>query len=153
MKKLLLIAAIVIACVAGFVLCGCSTAAAPIETGQGTEATSSNAGDAILARAFSERASNLEVEGQGTVSRMLTDDTDGDRHQRFIVTLASGQTLLIAHNIDIAPRVSSLQVGDAVSFKGEYEWNAEGGVIHWTHHDPAGSHASGWINHNGQAYQ
>ncbi|MHB0981323.1 MAG: DUF3465 domain-containing protein [Thermoleophilia bacterium] len=87
------------------------------------------------------------------LSKLLTDDTDGARHQRFVVRLDSGQTLLVTHNIDIAPRVSALRVGDTVSFKGEYEWNAQGGLVHWTHHDPSGSHATGWIRHEGRTYQ
>jgi Protein of unknown function (DUF3465) len=109
--------------------------------------------DEVLARAFKQRASNIQVEGQGVVRRVLSDDDDGSRHQRFIVALASGQTLLIAHNIDLAPRVVGLRKGDAVSFSGEYEWNAEGGVIHWTHRDPSKRHAAGWIKHNGKVYQ
>ena len=51
---------------------------------------------------------DLEVEGRGHVVRVLADDRQGARHQRFIVRLASGQTLLIAHNIDVAPRVQGL---------------------------------------------
>lgn len=110
-------------------------------------------GDAALARAFDERAVDLPVAGRGTVVRLLADDVEGGRHQRFIVQLASGQTLLVAHNIDVAPRVEGLRVGDPVTFRGVYEWNAEGGVVHWTHHDPVGSHAPGWILHEGQRYQ
>ena len=75
------------------------------------------------------------------------------RHQRFIVQLPSGQTLLIAHNTDIAQRINALRVGDTVAFSGEYEANAQGGVVHWTHHDPGGRHAPGWLQHNGQTYQ
>jgi len=84
---------------------------------------------------------------------MLADDLVGSRHQRFVVRLASGQTLLIAHNIDIAPRVAGLQNGDRVGFYGEYVWNEEGGMVHWTHHDPEGRHEAGWLKHNGQIYQ
>ncbi|MGB7921729.1 MAG: DUF3465 domain-containing protein [Pyrinomonadaceae bacterium] len=109
--------------------------------------------DELLARAFKQRTSNLQVEGQGVVRRVLSDDNDGSRHQRFIVALASGQTLLIAHNIDLAPRVDGLRKGDVVSFSGEYEWNAEGGVIHWTHRDPSKRHQAGWLKHNGKVYQ
>ena len=94
-----------------------------------------------------------QARGNGTVSRILSDDNDGSRHQRFIVRLASGRTLLIAHNIDLAPRVQSLQVGDSISFNGQYEWNERGGVIHWTHHDPQGRHVGGWLEHNGSRYE
>ena len=110
-------------------------------------------GDAVLALAFERHAQDLQVEGQGTVERTLADDTEGGRHQRFVVRLASGQTLLVVHNIDVAPRVEGLDEGDSVAFRGVYEWNAEGGVIHWTHQDPEGEHAPGWIRHEGKTYQ
>lgn len=114
---------------------------------------SSSDGDAALARAFEQRTSNIQVEGQGVVLRVLPDDNDGSRHQRFIVALGSGQTLLISHNIDLAPRVVGLRKGDVVSFSGEYEWSAKGGVIHWTHRDPGRRHPAGWIKHNNELYQ
>lgn len=110
-------------------------------------------GDAILAAAFRDRVRDLQVQGSGIVVKLLADDTDGDRHQRFLIRLESGQTLLVAHNIDVAPRVEGLAVGDAVAFGGVYEWNAEGGTIHWTHRDPDGRHAAGWLRHDGKTYQ
>ncbi len=94
-----------------------------------------------------------QVSGSGMVVRILADDNDGDRHQRFILELSSGRTLLVAHNIDLAPRISSLETGDTVSFYGEYEPSAQGGVIHWTHHDPQGRHVAGWLQHDGRRYQ
>ncbi len=109
--------------------------------------------DSPIGRAFNTRTSDVQVEGEGVVTRMLADDLVGSRHQRFVVRLASGQTLLIAHNIDIAPRVAGLQKGDRVRFYGEYVWNEEGGMVHWTHHDPEGRHDAGWLKHNGRIYQ
>jgi hypothetical protein len=109
--------------------------------------------DSEIGRAFKDGTSNVQVEGEGVVTRLLADDLDGSRHQRFIVTLPSDQTLLIAHNIDLAPRIEGLQTGDSVSFYGEYEWNEKGGAIHWTHHDPQGRHVAGWLKHNGRTYQ
>ena len=109
--------------------------------------------DTSVAQASETWRSGQQVRGQGTVSRILSDDTDGSRHQRFILRLSSGRTLLIAHNIDLAPRINSLRTGDTVSFYGEYEWNDRGGVLHWTHHDPQGRHAAGWLEHKGQRYQ
>lgn len=113
----------------------------------------SAAGTGSLESAYRNRQSNLQVTGSGTVSRLLSDDNDGSRHQRFILELPSGQTLLIAHNIDLAERVDALEVGDTVEFYGEYEWNDRGGVIHWTHHDPAGRHVAGWLEHEGRRYR
>ena len=110
-------------------------------------------GAAALARAFDAHSSDLEVEGQGTVVRILADDDEGARHQRFILRLDSGQTLLVAHNIDVAPRVEGLAVGDVVAFRGVYEWNAEGGTLHWTHRDPGGTHTAGWLRHDGRLYE
>jgi len=64
-----------------------------------------------------------------------------------------GRTLLVAHNIDLAPRVP-LHAGDAVSLRGEYEWNPEGGVIHETHHaTSAGGAPGGWVRFAGTTYQ
>jgi len=97
--------------------------------------------------------SGQQVRGSGTVIGILSDDNDGSRHQRFILRLSSGQTLLIAHNIDLAPRISSLRTGDTVAFHGEYETNPQGGVIHWTHNDPRGRHVAGWLEHKGRRYQ
>ena len=109
--------------------------------------------DSPIGRAFASGTSNVQVQGEGKVIRVLADDLDGSRHQRFIVQLASGQTLLITHNIDIAPRIDGLKAGDRVSFNGEYVWNDEGGVIHWTHHDPQGRHVAGWVIHDGKTYK
>jgi hypothetical protein len=103
--------------------------------------------------AFDKQQSDVQVRASAVVTKVLSDDNDGSRHQRFIVELVTGQLLLISHNIDLAPRVDSLAEGDRVEFYGEYEWNNKGGVVHWTHHDPAGRHVGGWIKHNGKTYQ
>ena len=118
-----------------------------------TDQRTSPAVDDPIARAFASGTSDVQVEGEGKVIRVLADDLDGSRHQRFIVELASGQTLLITHNIDIAPRIDGLAVGDSVRFNGEYVWNDKGGVIHWTHHDPQGRHVAGWVIHDGKTYK
>jgi hypothetical protein len=106
--------------------------------------TSASSADQVSA-AFENRQSNVQVQGSGAVTRMLPDDNDGSRHQRFIIQLRSGQTVLVAHNIDLAERVAPLEVGDRVEFCGEYEWNEKGGVLHWTHRDPQHRHVDGWI--------
>jgi hypothetical protein len=107
----------------------------------------------VFQNAFTNHISNIQVKGQGIVVKILADDFDGSRHQRFIIKLSSGQTLSIAHNIDLAPRINALQTGDSIQFFGEYEWNSQGGVIHWTHRDRHGNHVAGWIEHQGKRYQ
>ncbi|EGQ9579618.1 DUF3465 domain-containing protein [Vibrio cholerae] len=111
------------------------------------------ANDAVLQQAYQSQQSDLQVQGFGQVAKVLPDDNDGSRHQKFILKLNSGQTLLVAHNIDLAPRIPNLKVGDSVEFYGEYEWNKKGGVLHWTHKDPQNRHAHGWLKHNGQVYE
>lgn len=115
--------------------------------------SASSASDKAAARAFQNHTSGVRLTGAGVVSKVLSDDNDGSRHQRFILRLASGQTLLVAHNIDIAPRLPSLQSGDSVEFNGIYEWSSQGGTIHWTHHDPSGQHPTGWLKYNGSTYK
>ncbi|MBU1418345.1 MAG: DUF3465 domain-containing protein [Proteobacteria bacterium] len=107
----------------------------------------------ILEDAFENNKSNFQIQGEGIVTRILTDDLDGSRHQRFILQISPKLTVLVAHNIDIAPRVQGLIVNSTVEFYGEYEWNDLGGVIHWTHHDPDGYHIDGWLKYNGETYQ
>lgn len=106
-----------------------------------------------VANAFANRRSNLVLTDSGRVIKVLSDDLKGDRHQRFLVQMADGPSILIAHNIDLAPRVRGLREGDQVRFKGEYEWSEKGGVVHWTHHDPAGRHPGGWIELDGERFE
>jgi hypothetical protein len=114
---------------------------------------SSIANATSLYEAYKNHQSNVQVKGSGKVIRILCDDNQGSRHQKFILKLSSGNTILIAHNIDLAPRINSISKGDTVQFHGEYEWNKKGGVVHWTHKDPNGHHAGGWLKHNGKTYQ
>ena len=95
----------------------------------------------------------LALLGSGEVLRILSDDIKGSRHQRFILRISSGQTLLVAHNIDLAPKIQPLRTGDTVEFYGEYEWNNKGGVVHWTHRDPNRKHIDGWLLHDGKRYE
>lgn len=109
--------------------------------------------DSSLQAAIAQRQRDVLVQGHGEVIKLLPDDHDGSRHQRILLRLPMGGTLLVAHNIDLAPRVASLERGDTVEFQGEYIWNDKGGVLHWTHHDPARRHPGGWLRHDGRTYE
>ena len=123
----------------------------PTGTSERTETVTT--GEADILAAFQREESDRWVEALGEVDRLLPDDNDGSRHQRFILRLPSGHTVLISHNIDLAPRVDGLTRGSEVSFHGQYEWNPQGGVVHWTHHDPAGALEGGWLEHGGRRYR
>jgi hypothetical protein len=107
----------------------------------------------IISSWENDHHSNQLIYQQGIVWKILQDDNEGSRHQKFIVKLSNDQTLLISHNIDLAKRIPDLQNNDSIIFKGEYEWNRKGGVVHWTHKDPKGKHADGFLIHKGITYQ
>ena len=100
-------------------------------------------GDAVE-QAFAAQRSDLWLETRGRVIRVLRDDNEGARHQKFILQLDGGHSVLVAHNIDLARRIPARE-GVSLSVRGRYEWNDRGGVIHWTHHDPDGREQGGWI--------
>jgi hypothetical protein len=89
----------------------------------------------------------------GSVTALLPDEVGSSGvHERFIVQLQPGFTVLVVDNVSIATR-APVSVGEPVTVHGEYVWNAEGGLIHFTHHDPQGTHEGGWIKAGGQTYQ
>lgn len=106
-----------------------------------------------IMEAIHRRASDVNVSFSAIVVKVLPDDNEGSRHQRFIVRLHSGSTVLISHNIDLAPRVEHLAAGDQVRVSGQFEWNDKGGVVHWTHHDPNHRRSGGWIKYKDKLYQ
>ena len=112
-----------------------------------------NDGVARIQHAFERKQHKVQIQSSGRVKAILKDDLEGSRHQKFILAITPDLTILVAHNIDLAPRVAALNVGDIVEFYGEYAYNEQGGVVHWTHHDPQHRHIDGWLKHHGQVYQ
>ena len=104
-----------------------------------------------LSQAIEQQRSDVIVEFDAVVERLLRDDNEGSRHQKFIVSVGS-YTVLVAHNLDLAPRVP-VKKGDMINIRGEYEWNEKGGVVHWTHDDPQQRHENGWIELNGKKFK
>lgn len=92
------------------------------------------------------------IEGTGVVRRLLPDDNDGTRHQRVVLDLRNGQTILLAHNLGLAERIP-LGLGDRVQFRGVYEWNELGGLLHWTHRDPLGIQEGGFVLYRRKRYR
>jgi hypothetical protein len=115
---------------------------------------SSSAADpnAALRDAANQQRSRVQLFAVGHVTRLLPDDNEGSRHQKFLIRATPDLTVLVVYNLDLAPRVP-VAVGDSVSVRGEYIWNDKGGLIHWTHKDPAGKHQPGWVDLNGRRFQ
>jgi len=106
-----------------------------------------------LEDAYANQISDISVIVKGSITKLLSDDVEGDQHQRFIIRMSNNQTLLIAHNIDIGARVTGIKIGSVVYVHGDYVWNDEGGLIHWTHRDPSGIHEDGWIDYNSTKFE
>lgn len=115
----------------------------------------------IMDAARNQRA-GITVEHWGTVIKLVDDGGSeiGERAgpgsrgtlQKFVLRLENGHVLLVAHDTAVAPRVP-LAVDDAVEFRGRYDWNALGGLVYFTHHDPEMKRDDGWIRHKGRVYR
>lgn len=100
--------------------------------------------------AFHHHSSGQWLTIHATVIRLLPDSVARYRHQRFIVRCVSGQTLLIVNDVSIGQRVPAV-AGDAVTVHGQYIWDPQGGLVHFTHHDPEGG-TGGWILDRNRLY-
>ncbi|MDR0984368.1 MAG: DUF3465 domain-containing protein [Ruminococcus sp.] len=89
--------------------------------------------------------------GVGRVVKLLNNDFSTD-HQKFIIKTAENETLLITHNIVLAPELYDLKVGDVVEFYGECFQTDRGYGIHYTHHSTSRRHTSGYLRHNNKMY-
>ena len=109
--------------------------------------------NAAVKTAFERHADAVQVTATGAIDRVLSDqDGPSGPHQRFIVRLSDvGMTLLVEHNLSLAPRVPVV-VGEPVVVHGEYIWNAQGGLVHFTHDDADRSHEGGYIVYGGRRY-
>lgn len=148
-RRFLILLAICVAL--SFTACRAPNNAQQLETAQVSSTGSMDAG--AIAEAYGAHRNLPQVQGSGIVVKVLKDDTNGLQHQKFLLKVSDNITILIAHNIDLAPRVDDIHEGDTVGFKGEYIYTPKGGTVHWTHKDPRGNHAAGWLEHNGKKYE
>jgi hypothetical protein len=116
------------------------------------EMSSESLGLSSIEELYENRQSGVMVQFEGLVIKLLSDDNEGSRHQRFIVKISDRRTVLVAHNIDVAARVP-IKLDSNITIYGQYEWNEKGGVVHWTHEDSIGTHEGGWIEFQGKVYQ
>jgi len=136
------------------VFTGCSPSTSTIERPASYTklAPSADTNESEVAAAQNNRASHVQVTCTLPVKRMLRPDDKGEKHEKFLLQLSNGSTILVAHNISRAPSVP-VEAGDIVTVHGEYIWNNKGGVIHWTHASDTPRHEGGYIDFKGQRYQ
>jgi Protein of unknown function (DUF3465) len=99
---------------------------------------------------FRQRESGVWLSISGKVTRTLSDEYGQLQHQRFIISCTSGRTVLIVNDVSIGQRVP-VQIGDSVIVRGQYVWNRQGGLLHFTHHAQGGGQG-GWIEFHHRLY-
>lgn len=137
------------------VVTGCAQAQNPVANQQGQTsyaAAQASLGDAEAIRAQQLQLVKVPVTVTAPVKKLLKYDDRGLPHEKFLLLLSNGSTVLVAHNTKMAPYVP-LQAGDTVTVCGEFIWNPKGGLIHWTHHTDSPNHKGGYIDFNGKRYE
>ena len=99
--------------------------------------------------AFRGRQNHEWITISAPVVRILPDEYGTYQHQRFIVRCPSGQTVLITNDVSVGSRVP-VAIDTPLVVHGEYIWNAQGGLVHFTHH--GGANGGGWILFRGKVY-
>ena len=115
-------------------------------------ASSDHQASSSIQALYQNRQSGAMVEFEGHIVKLLSDDNEGSRHQRFIVKIDNQHNVLIAHNSYVAP-IEPIKVNQPINIDGQYEWNERGGVVHWTHADTYGTREGEWINFQGKKYK
>ena len=110
--------------------------------------------DAAVCSAFSQGRSGVEVIADGRVTQVFgTYAGPSGPHEGFLLKLRSGCTLAVRIETNVAfTGPIPLRSGDAVVVRGEYEYDSNGGVIHFTHRELRGHHASGYVETGGRFY-
>lgn len=111
--------------------------------------------NALVCSTYAGQGSGQEVLAQGNVAAILgTREGPSGEHEGFLLQLTGDCDLVVRveTNVDLTGPVP-LRAGEAAIVKGQYEYTVMGGVIHWTHHDPAGRHVAGYVQAGGKVYQ
>jgi hypothetical protein len=110
--------------------------------------------DAAVCAAFQQQLSGVEVIADGTVAQKLgTAQGPSGEHEGFSLRLRSGcaLTLRVETNTAFTGPIP-LRVGERVTVKGEFDYDTDGGVIHWTHRAMGSHHQSGYVEAGGRFY-
>ncbi len=114
-------------------------------------------GNGAVYDAWRAGRSHFEVTASGSVSRILgTRLGRSGVHEGFLLHLSGagghGLTVRVEDNVDLTGPIP-LEPGEAAAVRGEYIYDPRGGLIHYTHRDPRGRHAAGYVQVAGRIYQ
>ena len=117
----------------------------------------SEAGNAAVYDAWRNGRTRFEVTARGSVARILGERTGpSGPHLGFLLHLTGsagrGLTVRVEDNLDLTGPIV-LHEGDDATIRGEYIYDARGGLIHYTHRDRRGKHAAGYVQVEGRLYQ
>jgi len=97
----------------------------------------------------------MEVRYAGTVltpPRFFFGKHSRMEHEQFDCRGADGTRFRVIDNVTIAPRVP-VAPGDHVVVQGELVPDrGQPPIVHFTHHDPWGTHVGGYVELNGRRY-
>jgi Protein of unknown function (DUF3465) len=107
--------------------------------------------------AWRDQRSYVEVDASGSVAQLLgTRVGPSGEHEGFLLHLRGaaghGLTVKVEDNTDLTGPIP-LSEGESVDVRGEYIYDPRGGIIHYTHRDPSGRHAAGYIRAGNALYQ
>lgn len=92
----------------------------PSYTDRKRQTTNLQCNNAAINQAYQAKNPSVkrQVLGCGTVIKVLKDDNEGSRHQKFLVKIDNypNITVLIAHNIDLAPRIEGIETKNPIRF-------------------------------------
>ncbi|HEY1428658.1 MAG TPA: DUF3465 domain-containing protein [Candidatus Tumulicola sp.] len=106
-----------------------------------------------IVSAYSQRRP-AEIDFKATVSsapRFFYGRRSHAMHEAFDAQTAAGPVEIV-DNVSIAPRCP-VKIGDAIDVRGEMVHDpGRLPIVHWTHHDPEGTHSGGFIRLHGRVY-
>jgi len=116
----------------------------------------SDAGNAAVYQSWAQQRSKVEVTASGSVAKVLgTRRGPSGVHTGFLLHLRGaegrGLTVRVEDNVDLTGQIP-IRAGDDVEVRGEYIYDPRGGLIHYTHRDPRGRHAGGYVRIGNRMY-
>ncbi len=118
---------------------------------------SGTASNAAVYDAWRLGRSRVEVTAVGAVARILGErEGRSGEHLGFLLHLTGsegrGLTVRVEDNLALTGPIA-IREGELATVRGEYIYDAGGGLIHYTHRDPRGRHEAGYVQAAGRLYQ